>query len=150
MDSWELGNEDKPTLREQTCIMGTNQWMLPSVPEWTAGHPTKKGLFVSRDVRTSLRTPRAVTFVNKCGGRFVYFGIEGVISKILAQNGTLGRDVPQDFNIVTLMACPSSSQAVDSCGQFCAQSEAFDPLWWLYITEMRYPSQWRTANSLAS
>lgn len=44
-----------------------------------------EGLDVPKDSRTLLKTPRQIQTEDKCGGQYVYFGIECSVVKIIAQ-----------------------------------------------------------------
>jgi hypothetical protein len=51
----------------------------------------KHGLRVPRDSRTLLQTPRSVNTVQKCGGDYLYLGIESGILKVVSTH-------PEQFN----------------------------------------------------
>lgn len=45
----------------------------------------KQGLQLPKDARTLLKTPRTVEVVEKCGGKYLFMGLESGISKLIYQ-----------------------------------------------------------------
>ena len=49
----------------------------------------REGHDLPKDPRTLLRTPRSINIIDKCGGQYIYLGIESRIIKLLERNPDL-------------------------------------------------------------
>ena len=52
----------------------------------------REGHDLPKDPRTLLRTPRSINIIDKCGGQYIYLGIESRIIKLLERNPDLIND----------------------------------------------------------
>ncbi|KAK3107380.1 hypothetical protein FSP39_013310 [Pinctada imbricata] len=62
----------------------------------------KQGHRLPKDARTLLKTPRLIETENKCGGEYIYFGIESGLLKLFSQNEAYFSNVTEmalSFNI---------------------------------------------------
>lgn len=58
----------------------------------------RHGHRLPKDARTLLKTPRIIHTINKCGGEFIYLGIESGLLKVIAQHPKCFRDNVADLN----------------------------------------------------
>jgi hypothetical protein len=70
------------------------------------------GHALPKDARTLLKTPRCTPSVKKCGGEYVYFGIEAGILNVLAQYSSLSRDCDSVSLLVNVDGLPIHKSSV--------------------------------------
>lgn len=73
--------------------MGYTEWLFSLCIKGSFNVLRKHGLRVPRDSRTLLQTPRSVNTLQKCGGDYLYLGIESGILKVVSTH-------PEQFNDV--------------------------------------------------
>lgn len=78
----------------------------------------KRGLNLPKDARTLLQTPRHVTTVEKCGGRYSYFGMASCLQIILNRN----KDFTENNDFIKL------SVNVDGIPLYKSSNEQFWPI----------------------
>ena len=71
-----------------------------------------------KDSRTLLKTPRHLTTQTKCGGQYIYFGIEVGIAQILSSRYSAVANLTTIDLIVNIDGLPLFNQLVSSSGQF--------------------------------
>ena len=62
----------------------------------------EEGIAVPKDARTLLRTPRHVDTAEKCGGKYIYFGIANRIKELMTDHAeafTESQDLPLKINV---------------------------------------------------
>jgi len=84
----ESPKKDEVTLHEKLASWATRSKCGRSHIDELLGILKEEGLELPKDSRTLLKTPRQIHTEYKCGGQYVYFGIECSIVKILDGNST--------------------------------------------------------------
>ncbi|XP_060599922.1 uncharacterized protein LOC132753458 [Ruditapes philippinarum] len=76
---------DESTLREQLATWATsNNLSKKCVDDLLKLLTSRCNTYLPKDSRTLLKTPKMVDYVEKCGGKFIYFGIRIGLLKILS------------------------------------------------------------------
>ncbi|XP_028417018.1 uncharacterized protein LOC114544776 [Dendronephthya gigantea] len=89
-----LPNTNDPSLPSETLRGKLATWATKNKCQRTAVNELLQilrgqGLCLPKDSRTLLQTPREVITLSKCGGQYVYLGIEAGITDILSKNASL-------------------------------------------------------------
>lgn len=96
----------------------------------------KQGHRLPKDARTLLRTPRTVEIAEKCGGKYLYLGLETGLLKLVCQNIDFfkdNEDIQLIFNIDGVPLFKSTSLQMSSFGPFYVLYKILNPLFLQYF-----------------
>jgi hypothetical protein len=85
------------------------------MPAWCAKRTP--GYDLPKDARTLLETPRSVPVMSKCGGEYLYFGIEAGVLKNLSKYSKI-TDQIASIDLLINVFFPFLSYLVNSSGQY--------------------------------
>lgn len=82
----DASDEFVPDLNEELALWATTHKCTRAAVNDLLRILRAQGLRLPKDSRTLLKTPKVIMADNKCGGRYIYFGIETGILKIAAKH----------------------------------------------------------------
>lgn len=122
-DNCSESSKVQPTTSEATLRQDLKKWAAKNKCQHSSLNELldllrRQGHELPRDARTLLQTPRNVPVLTKCGGQYIYFGIEQGIIRNLSKYQKIAENIDSIELLINIDGLLFLNHLVNSSGQF--------------------------------